>query len=319
MSSASGLSFYVNIFAAARRDIAWKTPLVMGLMGLGYLALVRTSIESASDRWATSVILLILLALSYGGGVAYRRASQRIERERETGEERVQQLQTALARELHDSVAQTLSSAAMRANIVMSDPNLSPMALGQLEKIAEDCRSSAHDLRQLLAALRDEPDRTLPPGPPADVDTLRAAVNDQAERLRAEGFDVDVHFDVTKLSAARCQTLSAIAVEVGNNVVKHAKPGSRCSFSILQGDEDVLGEFSNERKDSRAARRGFGLTGVQERLALLNGTSQAIVKGGRWILQVRLPFGSDSSESAVNSPPNPTMSEESMFSRPGTS
>lgn len=309
MASASGIAFFVNVFAASRQNLAWRAPLVLGLGGLAYLVLVRKAVEPQA-RLTTSIILLIVLAVAYGGGLAYRYASQRIQSEQDTGDQRVQDLQTSLARELHDSVAQTLSSAAMRANIVMGDPTLSPLALGQLERIAEECRSSAHDLRQLLSALRDEPERTVTPGPLADVESLRNTVNSQAERLREEGFTVDVRVDVYKLSAARCQTLAAIAIEAANNIVKHARPGTTCEFFITQEAENVLGEFSNVRRLSKAARQGFGLTGVQERLTLLNGTSQALVKDGRWILKVCLPLGMENDLSSASPTPPP----ESYFS-----
>ncbi len=312
--SASGLAFIINAFAAARKNVPWQAPLLLGLGGLAYLTLVRKAVERPADQLTTSILYLVLLGLAYGGGVAYRYGTQRIVREQETGNQRVQELQTSLARELHDSVAQTLSSAAMRANIVMGDPSLSPLAVGQLERIADECRSSAHDLRQLLAALRDEPERAVSPGPLADVDSLRHTVASQAERLRGEGFTVDVHVDIEKLSAARCQTLAAITIEAGNNIVKHARPGTKCTLSIEQGVENVVGEFSNVRKHSKPARQGFGLTGIQERLTLLNGTSQAHVKGGRWVLEVSLPLGVDSSAGA----PSPAVAPDSVFSRGGS-
>lgn len=289
--SASGMAFYINVFAAARKNLTWKAPLVLGLTGLAYLALVRKAVESPADRWPTAMILLIVLVMAYGGGLAFRHGIQRIQREQETGHKRLQDLQTSLARELHDSVAQTLSSAAMRANIVMGDPSLSPLALDQLERIADECRASAHDLRQLLSALREDPSPAVSTGPLADVDTLKQSVKAQAQRLRGEGFIVDVDIQLNKLSAARCQTLAAITVEAANNVLKHGKPHSTCMFSITTEDDQVIGEFSNVMRTSRAAHPGFGLTGVQERLGLLNGTSTVMRRGNRWILRAQLPLG----------------------------
>lgn len=301
--STSGMVFYVNVFAAARKSLRWKIPLVLGLSGLAYLTLVRKAVELPSDQLTTSILLLVLLALTYGGGVAYRYATHRIERERETGEERLQNLQVSLARELHDSVAQTLSSAAMRANIAMSDPGVSELTRDQMEKIAEECRSSAHDLRQLLSALRDSPDRTVAPGPLADVESLKYAVHSQADRLRAEGFTVDVDIQLGKLSAARCQTLAAIAVEASNNMIKHARPRSECVMSITTDADDVHAQFTNAMKSTRMSSRGLGLTGIKERLALLNGTFDVSRRDGLWALNVKLPLGT---EGTAFTPPSPT-------------
>ena len=310
LPSMSGIAFYINVFAAARRNLSWKFPLILGFAGLAYLTLIRHGMQGLDYTWTTSILLLIVLALTYAGGTALYFAARRVQQERETGQERVQDLRASLARELHDSVAQTLSSAAMRANIVMGDPTISPMALGQIERIAEECRASAHDLRQLLSALRDEPERAVPPGPLADVESLRHTVTNQAERLRDEGFTVDVRVDIARLSAARCQTLAAITIEAANNIVKHARPGTTCQFVITQDAENVMGEFSNVRKFSKAARQGFGLAGVQERLTLLNGTSQALMKDGRWTLKVSLPLGMENNVSSASPTPRP----ESFFS-----
>lgn len=297
LPSISGMSFYINIFAAARMDLTWKLPLALGFGGLAYLSLVRNAVQEASYRWSTSILLIVVLVVAWAGGTAFRFADKGIQRERESGQQRLQDLQVSLARELHDSVAQTLSSAAMRANIVMSDPALSPLAKDQLERIADECRSSAHDLRQLLSALRDAPERDVTPGPLADVESLRQAVNAQAERLRGEGFIVSLDLRITKLSAARCQTLAAITVEAANNIVKHAKRGTRCTFSIVQGTENVVGEFTNVRQNSKSVRQGFGLTGVQERLTLLDGTCSVQLKNGRWVLQATLPLGMETNGS----------------------
>ncbi len=302
IASASGLAFYINVFAAARSNLSWRIPLTLGFAGMAYLSLVRHAVTDPAYRGSTIIILVIVLAISYGGGTAFRFAARGLQRERETGHERLVSLQVSLARELHDSVAQTLSSAAMRANIALMDPAVEDTTREQLERIADECRSSAHDLRQLLSALRDQPDRDVAPGPLADVETLRQTVDGQAERLRAEGFTVDVDVQLTKLSAARCQTLAAVTIEAANNVLKHAVPNSSCTFSIVADDEAVVGDFTNVQKNTRGVQQGFGLTGIQERLTLLDGTCSVLRRRGTWTLQVRLPIGTDGKQLAAPAP-----------------
>lgn len=300
--SFAGMAFYINVFAAARMNLSWKVPLMLGFGGLAYLALIRNSFGDPEYKWASSLGMLIIFVAAWGAGTAFRYAARGIQQERESGKERLQNLQVSLARELHDSVAQTLSSAAMRANIALMDPGVSDPTRDQLERLADECRSSAHDLRQLLSSLRDQPDRDVSPGPLADVETLRRAVESQAERLRAEGFTVDVEMDLTKLSAARCQTLAAITIEAANNIVKHARPRSRCNFSIVADDEAVVGEFTNVQKSTKGVQQGFGLTGIQERLTLLDGTCSVLRRGGTWTLQARLPIGTDAKQVTAPTP-----------------
>ena len=137
----------------------------------------------------------------------------------------------------------------------------------------------------------------------------------QADRLRGEGFSVSVDLRITKLSAARCQTLAAIAVEAANNVLKHAKKGTRCTFSVVQGADDVVGEFSNVRRDNKSTRQGFGLTGVQERLTLLDGSCSVLMQRGRWVLQARLPLGVETNRSPAPASPvqAPLLGEEAPY------
>ncbi|MGV8844868.1 sensor histidine kinase [Tessaracoccus sp.] len=285
------MAFYINVFAAVRMNMLWKVPLTLGLGGLAYLTLVRNAVEGASYRWTLSIVLLVFLGLAWGGGAAVRYAAHSLQSEKETSQQRLQNLQISLARELHDSVAQTLSSAAMRANIALTDPGMAPLTREQLERIAEDCRSSAHDLRQLLSSLREAPERTVNPAPLADVESLRHAVQVQADRLHGEGFTVNTDIRITRLSAARCQTLAAITVEATNNVLKHAKPGSTCSLSMVASEDDVVAEFTNVAKNAKKSKQGFGLTGIQERLTLLDGTCSVFRRDDQWTLQARLPLG----------------------------
>lgn len=300
--SFAGMAFYINIFAAARMNLSWKVPLMLGFGVLAYLSLVRNSFGEPQYRWTSSLGMLIIFLVAWGGGTAFRYAVRGIQQERESSEERLQSLQVSLARELHDSVAQTLSSAAMRANIALMDPGVSELTRDQLERLADECRSSAHDLRQLLSSLRDQPDREAIPGPLADVESLRQTVEAQAERLRADGFTVNVDVTLTKLSAARCQTLAAITIEAANNIMKHAKPASRCAFSIIADDEAVVGEFTNVQKSTKGVQQGFGLTGIQERLTLLDGTCSVLRRGGKWTLQARLPIGTDAKQVTAATP-----------------
>lgn len=299
--SSSGLSFYINIFAAVRKDLHWKAPLILGLCGLAYLTLVKKAIAKPADQWTASALLLVILGIIYAAAVAYRAGTQRIQREKDSGAERLHQLQLSLARELHDSVAQTLSSAAMRANIVMLDPSISPSTRDQLVKISDECRSSAHDLRHLLSTLRSEPDEPPYARPLADVASLRLVCDEQAERLIGHGFEVAVEMKVDTLSAARCQTMSAIVVEATNNMIKHARPQSRCSMSITAAVDDVVATFSNASRTTAPAPDGLGIIGIQERLALLDGACSVERRDREWILRVRLPQGIDRGPSAAES------------------
>ncbi|MFT3861402.1 sensor histidine kinase [Micropruina sp.] len=197
----------------------------------------------------------------------------------------------ALARELHDTVAQTLSASAMRAPLALADPGLPAEPRTDLEWIADQCRSSAHDLRELMGRLRG--DAVVTDQPLASLDTLRQTVAEQVDRLRSAGYEASGRVSLTRLSAARSQALSAVTVEAVNNMIKHATPGSTCLIELRDDGTDVLVSHANGAQAGRgsADEPGMGLTGVRERLVLLGGTSGHRREGQQWVLAARLPHG----------------------------
>lgn len=287
--SIGGMGFVVNIFAAVRQGLPWRIPLAIVLTAIGYVVLVERSVSDASERLAPAVTVLVLLVLAWGAGELWVRGTRLIELERERAMLEKSELRLSLSRDLHDTVAQTLSRAAMGANVLLTDPDLSDDARAELRRIAEDCRSSAHDLRGMLSTLRDQHAEAAPPSEPASVATLTRTVEEQADRLRSAGFAVRTVVDIDRLSAARAQTLSAVTVEAANNIAKHAVPGTACSIRFDADRGDVVGRFENVPRNGAASRRGLGLVGVRERVALLGGVAEVRRDAHTWALLVRLP------------------------------
>jgi signal transduction histidine kinase len=286
--SVGGLGFAVNIFAVWRRRLPWRIPLTIVLTVLGYLVLVERSVASPDERAAPAVAVLVLLVLALGGGELWVRGSRLIELERERAEMERTELRLSLSRDLHDTVAQTLSRAAMGANVLVADPGLPDETRDELHRIADDCRTSAHDLRQMLSALRAG-SVSSPTTEPASTESLVHTVADQAARLRAAGFAVETTTVLPHLSAARAQTLSAVTVEAVNNILKHARPGTSCRITFTPDGSDVLARFVNTPHKATRSRRGLGLVGVRERVALLGGSADVERGPDTWTLTVRLP------------------------------
>lgn len=289
-ASISGLGAFINVFAAFRLSHPRRF-LISGVL-LAMVAISMVFLSIAEDyRGDTALLLLMLSCLAITGGMAWHGIQQRIISERNERERALIDLRAELARELHDTVAQTLSSAAMRANLVTLDDEVPATARAQVDAIATECAAAAHDLRQLLSALRDRsPNHIAASGPPADADTLRLGLSTQSERLRGGGFTVETEVSVEALSPARAQTMSAIITEASNNILKHARPGSCCSLRLFETDGLIIGEFSNvPRTVARNHHSGMGLLGIEERVALLNGTCEVVRTPGRWLLRTKLP------------------------------
>lgn len=288
LASVSGMAYLIAVMAATRRNVAWKYPLVLGFAALGYTILIWRDGPS-SQYLGGGIILLTLTVVAVGAGELWRRWQRLLELEREQAEADLQAFRLELARDLHDTVAHTLSATAMRANLALTEAPSGPLR-DDLEWMATECRSSAHDLRQLLGRLRAG--ESSPVGPElASVDTLRATVESQAERLRAAGFTVNCQVGIERLSAARAQALSAVCVEAVNNIVRHATPATPCDLTLAENGPEVVATYRNVTGSPAGRRAGMGLTGVRERLALLGGTCEVRHVGSQWELAARLPHG----------------------------
>lgn len=167
----------------------------------------------------------------------------------------------ALARELHDSVTQTVFSMTLATESALLLLDRQPSRLpAQLDHLADLARSALAQMQTLISELRPEP-----PAPGGLEAALRRHLAER--RLPQElAFTVEVEGD-GQLSPAEESALFAIAREAVNNIVKHAQ-ASHASIR-LHLTEPFWMEVADDGRGfapERAARGGgVGLEGVRER------------------------------------------------------
>jgi signal transduction histidine kinase len=299
---AGALGGFIVIFswgARNRRGQAWVTlSLMVGIyLGLG------VGVEGFPPSAFTHVFLVITLVVTIGAAQGWRWLGRFYAAQRAQAAQQVRDLQVGLARDLHDTVAQTLSHAAMRAWMA-ADDEVSPQTRRSLVQIAEECSAAAGDLRQLLSTLREtQPGGDPQFGPLADADSLAEEVHAQARRLTEAGFAVRARVEVRQVSAARAQTLTQVSREAVTNMVKYAPVGSEVTVSLIEQGGIVYATFQNPDPGGRVDRRGWGLIGMEERLALLKGTLSLDRSGGLWTVRAALPTGAPSAPDAAGEPP----------------
>lgn len=264
------------IFALIRTPSRRSVPLSLLAGAFGYLLLVFAPSTNNVEFLANSVIFAVLLAIAIGGAHLWNMAIGMVHRERQFSAERLTAMRLELARDLHDTVAQTLSHAAMRAHLTMDEPGVPASTRAQLVAIADECGASAQDLRQLLAILRERDHTTdTATNTVSDATALRQELERQAARLRDDGLIPEISLDVDYVSPARAATLAKITVEAASNMVKHAPKGSTVRLGINQVGQDLIAVYENSlRESAHGGRRGYGLVGIGERAALLNGRSE---------------------------------------------
>jgi signal transduction histidine kinase len=194
-----------------------------------------------------------------------------------------------LARDLHDSITQTLFSVSLGMRhvrgLAQRDPAAATEALAEQEAAV---RGALSEMRGLLAQLR---------GPlPADD-----APTDLAQALRghcaglAQPAGLTVALDAPPallLPASLAGEVLSMAREALHNIVKHAGVADATCALAVQGDWLTLTvQDAGRGFDPAAPADGLGLAGMKERAAALGGTvevASAPEQGTQ--VQVRLPL-----------------------------
>lgn len=284
------------VLTISRRAAVAANAFVAGAAGTGFFVSLGFSPAATS-----SAALTVLF--SFAGSVAlglwiYRIADDAEERARLLDELTAAQDELAtlhrdagvtderqrLARELHDTIAQTLAGTvllAQRARRELATGTLSDATLGSLEDAA---REALTETRTLVAG-----------SAPVELGAgLAGALEVLAERFRRESgasitvsvaLDAPLHRDA-EVALLRC------AQEGLANVRKHA--GASTVAVTLDGDgADAVLRVTDDGRglDPAAIPDGFGLSGLRARLALVGGSLAVSGSARGTVIEARLPRG----------------------------
>lgn len=249
---------------------------VAGIHNRSLMALLRgASLNSlGEDPLGTAeAFLMEILAPFEMVHRGYSEANSSLRRLNEVLEQEVRRI----AQSLHDDAEQLLASlyldvAEVERDVPAAYRHLQRMH-GHLDQLRSDLRRLAHELRPTL--LDDM--GVLP--------ALRSLADSVAKRT---GLQVSVHGELDqRIHRAGETALYRIAQEALNNVVRHAQArrveirlqshgrGVNCVI-----EDDGIG-FDVAAVQGRTGERGLGLTGMQERLASVDGTLQIRSTPGR--------------------------------------
>ncbi|MFD4142497.1 sensor histidine kinase [Streptomyces sp. NPDC058572] len=214
-----------------------------------------------------------------------------------------------MARELHDMVANHLSAIAIHSTAALSldDAATSRQALGV---IRENSVEGLAEMRRLIGLLRDSSGDAEPAAAPT-LDGLEALVEQARSNGGSSGltFALDDRRDTGERLPAPVELAAyRIVQESLTNAIKHAAAGEvRISVSGATGEPLVVTVTSpfGQRQGPRAPGSGAGLVGMQERVALLDGTFGAGPAAGPpggpqkiWCVRAELPPLNDKEPSA---------------------
>ena len=175
-----------------------------------------------------------------------------------------------LARELHDTLAHTLSGLAVQLETTKAYWSDRPeTALLLLQQSLDTTRSGLDETRRALKSLRASPLEDL---------GLRLALRQLAEAGAARGgleLDLSLPDDPPALPPDVEQTIYRVAQEAIENVIKHSG-ARRLAVRLAAGDGDVSVTVRDDGRGVDMAEAGapghFGIAGMRERALLAGGT-----------------------------------------------
>jgi signal transduction histidine kinase len=194
-----------------------------------------------------------------------------------------------IAREIHDVLAHSLGALGIQiqaARAVLTDYRDIDRALDVLGTAQRMASDGLAETRRAVHALRSD---TLP----LDEEVAAAASRHAAQNNVT--VNVAVGGQPRPLPPTATMTLLRVAQEGLVNAAKHA-PHQPVDVHLDYGRQDVTLTLANpvtgrraEEPDLSTVNGGYGLTGMAERLLLVNGTLTAGPRDGRWVVTATLP------------------------------
>ena len=300
-----GLSMAAQTLAGTAPVVGGFLAMLVVLISLGFHASLRTGLLgvlfvsagalvydfttdefNAGDLIANAAIVVMAWALAH----AVRRSNDarvaaELSRER-TAQAAVQAVRGRIARDLHDSVAHTLTVMTLQAGAARERTN-EAVAAETLRSIETGGREALADMHRFLHLL-DE-------GAPGQAPGLQD-LDDLLTRVRAAGLDVQLErcADLDRLPASISATAYRVVQEGLTNAAKHSgSPTARVTIRQHQGNLEVQvtdqGSLSSSAPEL-AIGSGRGLSALRERLAIFDGTLTAAPDTAGWSLEATIPL-----------------------------
>lgn len=248
----------------------------------------------------------VLMLATWAAGVAMYRYEHRIRTERvwakSAREEATAMERLRISRDLHDSVAHSLTAIVLQTAGVRAvqrtgsrDIDIDAV-LGDIQSTAEQ---SVRELHRLLGILRSENDEAKMR--PQGVEDIQELI----DPVRAAGFEVRLRSTGSQrpLDPSIAHAAYRVVQEGLSNVMRHAGQGARAAVELDWSEQKLTVEVCSVSGIAQepAESGGFGLLGLRERITVSGGILQSGPTKNGFLLKAVLPVSNDSSMS-VNRP-----------------
>jgi len=170
-----------------------------------------------------------------------------------------------IARDLHDILGHTLSSIALKAELAEK------LLKDKIQDVSQHLSDLHHIARESLSLVRQTVSGYKHRGLSGEVIQL-------CEKLRQNGFSVDLKGEIPTLTPRAETALILALTELTTNVLRHSN-GNHCQLSFERDGESVVISMQ-DNGCIRSITPGNGLKGIQERLHALAGDISAQIANG---------------------------------------
>ncbi len=296
-----------------QKDLLLVLILVLAFAGVATLTELQEQVALFSQNYEAlqlDELPLTLLVLSLGlWWFAWRRTQEAHAQlqERSRSELKVQELlqhksdllqrlytakedeRLALARELHDEMGQTSTAIRTEVAVLQRIGRLHPEADESVKRIADSAQHLSQMTRQMLHRLR----------PPAldsmGLEQALMSLCDNWQNSTQNLCELKTSALPEGLNDYACVTVYRIVQEALTNVTRHANAKHvRVQLTLdTQGLNLNIEDDGQGMADTQAVHQGFGLLGIQERVASVAGRMSISSKLGQGVrLAIQIPKGS---------------------------
>ena len=266
-----------NVTSSSAKNTRWVIIFIISALALCLFALTY-----ATSRWAIELVgfTLLLAAGALFGSVrrsdlayiheAEERALEAERTREQEAQKRVEIERVAIAREVHDIVAHSISIIAIQSAAADTLIDSQPQAAHEaVNNIRETSKQALTELRGMINVLRNDATNLTPLAPIASL----PAVEEIVERVRAAGIDVHVNNNTNEfLPAPVSVSAYRIIQEALTNILRHSN-AKTVEIRIEQGPHELRLEIKDDGvyDPSDVNRQGHGLQGMRERCEALGG------------------------------------------------
>lgn len=290
---------YLLGLSAPRRQRPWLVAWVLAVATAGLFAHHlfydaqwpggMSTVDAVEAGAGATLLCWMALGFFYLLGTQARQRRERISELEQQVEFAHVRERTQIAREMHDIVAHTLAGITALADgaryAARTDPAVAEEAL---ETISRESRTALGQMRGLLSVLRSD-DATQPAGAApsrADLEALFADARRRGLDLTVEGLG-DLPADLAALTQF---TLYRVCQETVTNMLRHATtPAGRIRFTVDERWIEMEGRNRDAASKSKSSGGGFGLVGIEERVAAVGGRVRVERGGGEFVLTAEVP------------------------------